>query len=312
MEYLLDLGSTLSEVGNTIQNLLEYDLDQFTNDTVHFLDFFISKTFFLSEEQSAELEKILFQIADFVTELIENQQKDVTKEMAFDVEKGSTYLDPYEISSNLPKYLSIGRNVSTFPILSKVTDIIMDSEKWELDSDILTRLRDIQIVLYNFYTAALDYVSTIQPFLFDTSEYKKRDLAFILQCWRGIDDVYQDPRCFNSHSEQLIQLVTYLKSVEETYELISTTINSTYLSRDFAYNRICVQHLVAKPMLDILNTENGNKSEVLQRMKYELVSRGNLTNATADSLLKSQLDVNRLSFYNFVIPKQVSMLGMRQ
>ena len=311
MEYLLDLGSTLSEVGNTIQNLLEYDLDQFTNDTVHFLDFFISKTFFLSEEQSAELEKILFQIAEFVTELIENQQKDVTKKKAFDVEKGSTYLDPYEISSNLPKYLSIGRNVSTFPILSKVTDIIMDSEKWEVDSDILTRLRDIQIVLYNFYTAALDYVSTIQPFLFDTSEYKKRDLAFILQCWRGIDDVYQDPRCFNSHSEQLIQLVTYLKSVEETYELISTTINSTYLSRDFAYNRICVQHLVAKPMLDILNTENGNKSEVLLRMKHELVSRGNLTNATADSLLQSQLDVNRLSFYNFVIPKQVSMLVMR-
>lgn len=310
MEYLLDLGSTLSEVGNTIQNLLEYDLDQFTNDTVHFLDFFISKTFFLSEEQSAELEKILFQIAEFVTELIKNQQKDVTKEM--DVEKGSTYLDPYEISSNLPKYLSVGRNVSTFPILSKVTDIIMDSEKWEVDSDILTRLRDIQIVLYNFYTAALDYVSTIQPFLFDTSEYKKRDLAFILQCWRGIDDVYQDPRCFNSHSEQLIQFVTYLKSVEETYELISTTINSTYLSRDFTYNRICVQHLVAKPMLDILNTENGNKSEVLLRMKHELVSRGNLTNATADSLLQSQLDVNRLSFYNFVIPKQVSMLGMRQ
>ena len=312
MEYLLDLGSTLSEVGNTIQNLLEYDLDQFTNDTVHFLDSFISKTFFLSEEQSAELEKILFQIAEFVTELIENLQKDVTKEMAFDVEKGSTYLDPYEISSNLPKYLSIGRNVSTFPILSKVTDIIMDSEKWEVDSDILTRLRDIQIVLYNFYTAALDYVSTIQPFLFDTSEYKKRDLAFILQCWRGIDDVYQDPRCFNSHSEQLIQFVTYLKSVEETYELISTTINSTYLSRDFTYNRICVQHLVAKPMLDILNTENGNKSEVLLRMKHELVSRGNLTDATADSLLQSQLDVNRLSFYNFVIPKQVSMLGMRQ
>ena len=312
MEYLLDLGSTLSEVGNTIQNLLEYDLDQFTNDTVHFLDFFISKTFFLSEEQSAELEKILFQIAEFVTELIENQQKDVTKEMALDVEKGSTYLDPYEISSNLPKYLSVGRNVSTFPILSKVTDIIMDSEKWEVDSDILTRLRDIQIVLYNFYTAALDYVSTIQPFLFDTSEYKKRDLAFILQCWRGIDDVYQDPRCFNSHSEQLIQVVTYLKSVEETYELISTTINSTYLSRDFTYNRICVQHLVAKPMLDILNTENGNKSEVLLRMKHELVSRGNLTNATADSLLQSQLDVNRLSFYNFAIPKQVSMLGMRQ
>ena len=312
MEYLLDLGSTLSEVGNTIQNLLEYDLDQFTNDTVHFLDFFISKTFFLSEEQSAELEKILFQIAEFVTELIENLQKDVTKEMAFDVEKGSTYLVPYEISSNLPKYLSIGRNVSTFPILSKVTDIIMDSEKWEVDSDILTRLRDIQIVLYNFYTAALDYVSTIQPFLFDTSEYKKRDLAFILQCWRGIDDVYQDPRCFNSHSEQLIQFVTYLKSVEETYELISSTINSTYLSRDFAYNRICVQHLVAKPMLDILNTENGNKSEVLLRMKHELVSRGNLTDATADSLLQSQLDVNRLSFYNFVIPKQVSMLGMRQ
>ena len=312
MEYLLDLGSTLSEVGNTIQNLLEYDLDQFTNDTVHFLDFFISKTFFLSEEQSAELEKILFQIAEFVTELIENQQKDVTKEMAFDVEKGSTYLDPYEISSNLPKYLSIGRNVSTFPILSKVTDIIMDSEKWEVDSDILTRLRNIQIVLYNFYTVALDYVSTIQPFLFDTSEYKKRDLAFILQCWRGIDDVYQDPRCFNSHSEQLIQFVTYLKSVEETYELISTTINSTYLSRDFTYNRICVQHLVAKPMLDILNTENGNKSEVLLRMKHELVSRGNLTDATADSLLQSQLDVNRLSFYNFVIPKQVSMLGMRQ
>ena len=312
MAYLLDLGSTLSEVGNTIQNLLEYDLDQFTNDTVHFLDSFISKTFFLSEEQSAELEKILFQIAEFVTELIENLQKDVTKEMAFDVEKGSTYLDPYEISSNLPKYLSIGRNVSTFPILSKVTDIIMDSEKWEVDSDILTRLRDIQIVLYNFYTAALDYVSTIQPFLFDTSEYKKRDLAFILQCWRGIDDVYQDPRCFNSHSEQLIQFVTYLKSVEETYELISTTINSTYLSRDFTYNRICVQHLVAKPMLDILNTENGNKSEVLLRMKHELVSRGNLTNATADSLLQSQLDVNRLSFYNFVIPKQVSMLGMRQ
>ena len=312
MEYLLDLGSTLSEVGNTIQNLLEYDLDQFTNDTVHFLDFFISKTFFLSEEQSAELEKILFQIAEFVTELIENLQKDVTKEMAFDVEKGSTYLDPYEISSNLPKYLSIGRNVSTFPILSKVTDIIMDSEKWEVDSDILTRLRDIQIVLYNFYTAALDYVSTIQPFLFDTSEYKKRDLAFILQCWRGIDDVYQDPRCFNSHSEQLIQFVTYLKSVEETYGLISTTINSTYLSRDFTYNRICVQHLVAKPMLDILNTENGNKSEVLLRMKHELVSRGNLTDATADSLLQSQLDVNRLSFYNFVIPKQVSMLGMRQ
>ena len=310
MEYLLDLGSTLSEVGNTIQNLLEYDLDQFTNDTVHFLDFFISKTFFLSEEQSAELEKILFQIAEFVTELIKNQQKDVTKEM--DVEKGSTYLDPYEISSNLPKYLSVGRNVSTFPILSKVTDIIMDSEKWEVDSDILTRLRDIQIVLYNFYTAALDYVSTIQPFLFDTSEYKKRDLAFILQCWRGIDDVYQDPRCFNSHSEQLIQFVTYVKSVEETYELISTTINSTYLSRDFTYNRICVQHLVAKPMLDILNTENGNKSEVLLRMKHELVSRGNLTNATADSLLQSQLDVNRLSFYNFVIPKQVSMLGMRQ
>ena len=312
MEYLLDLGSTLSEVGNTIQNLLEYDLDQFTNDTVHFLDFFISKTFFLSEEQSAELEKILFQIAEFITELIENQQKDVTKEMAFDVEKGSTYLDPYEISSNLPKYLLVGRNVSTFPILSKVTDIIMDSEKWEVDSDILTRLRDIQIVLYNFRTAALDYVSTIQPFLFDTSEYKKRDLAFILQCWRGIDDVYQDPRCFNSHSEQLIQFVTYLKSVEETYELISTTINSTYLSRDFAYNRICVQHLVAKPMLDILNTENGNKSEVLLRMKHELVSRGNLTDATADSLLQSQLDVNRLSFYNFVIPKQVSMLGMRQ
>ena len=310
MEYLLDLGSTLSEVGNTIQNLLEYDLDQFTNDTVHFLDSFISKTFFLSEEQSAELEKILFQIAEFVIELIENQ--DVIKEMAFDVEKGSTYLDPYEISSNLPKYLSIGRNVSTFPILSKVTDIIMDSEKWEVDSDILTRLRDIQIVLYNFYTAALDYVSTIQPFLFDTSEYKKRDLAFILQCWRGIDDVYQDPRCFNSHSEQLIQFVTYLKSVEETYELISTTINSTYLSRDFTYNRICVQHLVAKPMLDILNTENGNKSEVLLRMKHELVSRGNLTDATADSLLQSQLDVNRLSFYNFVIPKQVSMLGMRQ
>ena len=309
MEYLLDLGSTLSEVGNTIQNLLEYDLDQFTNDTVHFLDFFISKTFFLSEEQSAELEKILFQIAEFVTELIKNQQKDVTKEM--DVEKGSTYLDPYEISSNLPKYLSIGRNVSTFPILSKVTDIIMDSEKWEVDSDILTRLRDIQIVLYNFYTAALDYVSTIQPFLFDTSEYKKRDLAFILQCWRGIDDVYQDPHCFNSHSEQLIQFVTYLKSVEETYELISTTINSTYLSRDFTYNRICVQHLVAKPMLDILNTENGNKSEVLLRMKHELVSRGNLTDATADSLLQSQLDVNRLSFYNFVIPKQVSMLGMK-
>ena len=312
MEYLLDLGSTLSEVGNTIQNLLEYDLDQFTNDTVHFLDFFISKTFFLSEEQSAELEKILFQIAEFVTELIENQQKDVTKEMAFDVEKGSTYLDPYEISSNLPKYLSVGRNVSTFPILIKVTDIIMDSDKWEVDSDILTRLRDIQIVLYNFYTAALDYVSTIQPFLFDTSEYKKRDLAFILQCWRGIDDVYQDPRCLNSHSEQLIQFVTYLKSVEETYELISTTINSTYLSRDFTYNRICVQHLVAKPMLDILNTENGNKSEVLLRMKHELVSRGNLTDATADSLLQSQLDVNRLSFYNFVIPKQVSMLGMRQ
>ena len=291
---------------------MEYDLDQFTNDTVHFLDFFISKTFFLSEEQSAELEKILFQIAEFVTELIENQQKDVTKEMAFDVEKGSTYLDPYEISSNLPKYLSIGRNVSTFPILNKVTDIIMDSEKWKVDSDILTRLRDIQIVLYNFYTAALDYVSTIQPFLFDTSEYKKRDLAFILQCWRGIDDVYQDPRCLNSHSEQLIQFVTYLKSVEETYELISTTINSTYLSRDFTYNRICVQHLVAKPMLDILNTENGNKSEVLLRMKHELVSRGNLTDATADSLLQSQLDVNRLSFYNFVIPKQVSMLGMRQ
>ena len=312
MEYLLDLGSTLSEVGNTIQNLLEYDLDKFTNDTVHFLDFFISKTFFLSEEQSAELEKILFQIAEFVTELIENQQKDVTKAMAFDVEKGSTYLDPYEISSNLPKYLSVGRNVSTFPILSKVTDIIMDSEKWEVDSDILTRLRDIQIVLYDFYTSALDYVSTIQPFLFDTSDYKKRDLAFILQCWRGIDDVYQDPRCFNNHSEQLIQFVTYLKSVEETYELISTTINSTYLSRDFTYNSICVQNLVDKPMLDILNTENGNKSEVLLRMKHELVSRGNLTNATADSLLQSQLDVNRLSFYNFVIPKQVSMLGMRQ
>ena len=244
--------------------------------------------------------------------LIENQQKDVTKEMASNVEKGSAYLDPYEILSNLPKYVSAGRNVSTFPILSKVTDIIMDSEKWEVDSDILTRLRDIQIVLYDFYTSALDYVSTIQPFLFDTSDYEKRDLAFILQCWRGIDDVYQDPRCFNSHSEQLIQFVTYLKSVEETYELISTTINSTYLSRDFTYNRICVQHLVAKPMLDILNTENGNKSEVLLRMKHELVSRGNLTDATADSLLRSQLDVNRLSFYNFVIPKQVSMLGMRQ
>lgn len=291
---------------------MEYDLDQFTNDTVHFLDFFISKTFFLSEEQSTELEKILFQIAEFVTKLIENQQKDVTKEMGSNVEKGSAYLDLNEILSNIPKYLSAGRSFSTFPILSKAADIVMDSEKWEVDGDILTRLREIKIVLYDFYTSALDYVSTIQPFLFDTSEYNKRDLAFILQCWRGIDDVYQDPRCFNSHSEQLIQLVTYLKSVEETYELISTTINSTYLSRDFTYNRICVQHLVAKPMMDILNTESGNKSEVLLRMKHELVSRGNMTNATADSLLQCQLDVNRLSFYNFVIPKEVSMLCMRQ
>lgn len=291
---------------------MEYDLDQFTNDTVHFLDFFISKTFFLSEEQSTELEKVLFQIAEFVTMLIENQQKDVTKEMASNVEKGSAYLDPYEILSNLPKYVSAGRNVSTFPILSKVTEIIMDSEKWEVDSDILTQLRDIQIVLYDFYTSALDYVSTIQPFLFDTSDYEKRDLAFILQCWRGIDDVYQDSHCFNSHSEQLIQFVTYLKSVEESYELISTTINSTYLSRDFTYNRICVQHLVAKPMVDILNAKNGNKSEVLLRMKHELISRGNLTNATADSLLQSRLDVNRLSFYNFVIPKEVRMIRPRK
>ena len=101
MEYLLDLGSTLSEVGNTIQNLLEYDLDQFTNDTVHFLDFFISKTFFLSEEQSSELEKILFQIAEFVTELIENQQKDVTKDTASNLGNASTFSACYFASQSV-------------------------------------------------------------------------------------------------------------------------------------------------------------------------------------------------------------------
>ena len=174
----------------------------------------------------------------------------------------------------------------------------------------LSKLRNNSFTCINQFIE--NDLKTFDILAFDISDYEKRGLEFILQCWRGIDDVYQDPRCFNSHSEQLIQFVTYLKSMEETYELISTTINSTYLSRDFTYNRLCVQHLVAKPMMDILTAKNGNKSEVLLRMKHELVSRGNLTNATADSLLQSQLDVNRLSFYNFVIPKEVSMLHMRQ
>ena len=119
----------------------------------------------------------------------------------------------------------------------------------------------------------------------------------------------QDPTCLSGHGDDLKQVVLYLKTIEDDYELVSTTVNSTYLSRDFAYNRLALQHLVAKPVKVLIKTKSGNKTDVIRRMTDDLVVLGNLTESSANSLMNSLMDVNRLNFFNFVIPEKVCIIN---
>ena len=283
-------------------DITEYDLDRLVHDIVDIFDIFLTNIFFLSEEQSEELERFLFAIASIIVEIWEHFTG---------IENGDSYrnyasflnlsdlLDPF---SNHNLYND--NNLKTFHINS-LSDVLNYANAVEANATILDKLVNIPGILENVYSVTKTYLPIMGQFSETTSDYVHKDLASILQCWKSINDVYQDPTCLISHNEDLKKAVRYLKSIEDDYELVSTTINSTYLSRDFFYNRVALQHLVAIPLTDLLETSSGNKTDIIKRMEDDLVVLGNLKNSSAHSLLKSYIDVNRLNFFNFFIPEEV-------
>lgn len=285
--YIADVASILTQIWHILIDLTEYDINAFERDIVRFLDVFITNIFFLSEEESDVLEKILFEIVEIIVSFFNN-----TKESKMSDNDINTILNHFLVTHVIKdeelKLLDID-NIIGF-IKSSIPHIEL-IEKLNITYDtenIIKGLNDAveKILIRNFKVA--------------NEEEKPKDIIQILQCWRPFHDVAQ---C--SHNQELLEIVEYLKSVEEEFDLISTTVNSTYLSKDFAYNRIGLQHLVAKRYTDLLDTRSNNKTEIISKIKDELIKKGNLTINSADVLLNSYLDVNRLNFINFRIPEEV-------
>ena len=103
MFYLLDVGSTLSKVENAFEGLLEYDLDSFVEDIVEFLDTFITNIFFLSNEQSEELERLFYAIVQLIEDILD----DLTRpENSYGPDKKSNFSKSLEVVSAFLRYNS--------------------------------------------------------------------------------------------------------------------------------------------------------------------------------------------------------------
>ena len=266
---------------------MEYDINAFERDIVRFLDVFITNIFFLSEEESDALEKILFEIVEIIVSFFNN-----LKGIEMSDNNINTFLNLF-LDTHVIKYEHI-KSLDLENIISVI--------KSNIPHNILTEKLNSTYNTENITKRLKDAAKKIliRDFEKVNEEEKPKDIIQILQCWRPFHDVLN---C--SHNQELLEIVEYLKSVEEEFDLISTTVNSTYLSKDFAYNRIGLQHLVAKRYTDLLDTRSNNETEIIAKIKDELIKKGNLTTSSADVLLNTYLDVNRLNFINFRIPEEV-------
>ena len=255
-----------------------------------FFDTFITNIFFLSDKQSDELERILFEIVEIIASFFDN-----VKEVDIVTKAQSGFFD------RLQKTPSISDEKTKLSHLDNFIDIIKSSILEKYSNKTLASKSDLGTIVENSKEIFKKFLSN-----HSSTEYREespKNLTIILQCWRPFDDVFQNG-C--SHNEELKEVVRYLKSVEEEFNLVSISVNSTYLSRDFAYNRVGLQHMVPKKLTDLLDTNGKNKTKIIERIKEELLKMGNVTKGSADSLLNSHLDVNRLNFINFRINEEVS------
>ena len=292
--FVADITSILTQIWHILFDLTEYDINAFERDIVRFLDVFITNIFFLSEEESDALEQILFEIVEIIVSFFNN-----IKEMEMSDNDINTllnqFLDTYVIKHEHIKLLDLDNIIGVIKSSTPLNEWTEKLNSTYSKENIIKGLKDAakKILIGDLEIA--------------NEEEKPKDIIQILQCWRPFHDVLN---C--SHNQELLEIVEYLKSVEEEFDLISTTVNSTYLSKDFAYNRIGLQHLVAKRYTDLLDTRSNNKTEIISKIKDELIKKGNLTIRSADVLLNSYLDVNRLNFINFRIPEEVRyiIIGM--
>ena len=260
------------------------------HDIVEFLDILITNIFFLSEKQSDELERVLFEIVEIIISIINSFKQ---------IEGGDK-----NKNNVLNRILKPEGIIDKETKLSHVNNII-DTIKSSIIQKYMSKRQFIELNLENQIRKLEDAFSKLlsKNDMISNEEETSKNISSILQCWRPFHNISQ---C--SHNEELLDVVRYFKSVEEEFDLISITVNSTYLSKDFAYNRVGLQHLVAKRFKDLLDTSNSNEEEIIERIKDELIEIGNMTKSSAETLLNSHMDVNRLNFFKFRIPIEVSMI----
>ena len=260
------------------------------HDIVEFLDILITNIFFLSEKQSDELERVLFEIVEIIISII-NSFKEIEGR---DKEKNSV----------------LNRILRPEGIIDEKTKLshlyyIIDTIKSSIIQKYVNKRQFIELNLENQIGEFEDAFARLlsKNDMISNVEESSKNISSILQCWRPFHNISQ---C--NHNEELLDVVGYFKSVEEEFDLISITVNSTYLSKDFAYNRVGLQHLVAKRFKDLLDTSNSNEEEIIERIKDELIEIGNMTKSSAETLLNSHIDVNRLNFFKFCIPVEVNKI----
>ena len=285
--FIADVASILTQIWHILIDLTEYDINAFERDIVKFLDFFITNIFFLSEQESDTLEKILFEIVEIIVSFFNNIKESEMSDNDINTFLNQ-FLDTHVIKHEDIRLLDLDSIIGVIKSSIPHTELIEKVSSTNNTENIIQGLKDAakKIIIRDFEKA--------------NEEEKPKDIIQILQCWRPFHDM---SNC--SHNQELLEIVEYLKSVEEEFDLISTTVNSTYLSKDFAYNRIGLQHLVARRYTDLLDTRSNNKTEIISKIKDELIKKGNLTINSADVLLNSYVDVNRLNFINFRIPEEV-------